>query len=114
MDRGVVIVGAGQAGFQTALSLRNEGYAGNIALVDDEGRVPYARPPLSKAYLKGTATAESLEYRPAEFFVQQSLDLVLNDPAVEIDRGRQTVALRSGRELEWSSLVPGRRANRSA
>lgn len=105
MDRGVVIVGAGQAGFQTALSLRNEGYAGNIALVDDEGRVPYARPPLSKAYLKGTATAESLEYRPAEFFVQQSLDLVLNDPAVEIDRGRQTVALRSGRELEWSSLV---------
>ncbi len=105
MDRGVVIIGAGQAGFQTALSLRNEGYAGKIALLDDEGRVPYARPPLSKAYLKGTATAESLEYRPAEFFVQQSIDLVLSDPAVALDRRRQMVALRSGRELEWSSLV---------
>lgn len=105
MDLGVVIVGAGQAGFQTALSLRNEGYAGRIALIDDEGRVPYARPPLSKAYLKGSATAESLEYRPAEFFVQQSIDLVLNDPAIAIDRERRTVALRSGRELEWSSLV---------
>lgn len=105
MDRGTVIIGAGQAGFQTALSLRNEGYAGKITLIDDEGRVPYARPPLSKAYLKGTATAESLEYRPAEFFVQQAIDLVLNNAAIAIDRGRQSVALRSGREVEWSSLV---------
>lgn len=105
MDHGVVIIGAGQAGFQTALSLRNEGYAGKIALIDDEGRVPYARPPLSKAYLKGTASAESLEYRPAEFFVQQAIELVLDDPAVAIDREKRTVALRSGCELEWTSLV---------
>ena len=33
---GVVIVGAGQAGFQVAASLRMEGYEGSITLIGDE------------------------------------------------------------------------------
>ena len=47
----VVIVGAGQAGFQVAASLRDEGYSGRIRLLGDEPGLPYQRPPLSKAYL---------------------------------------------------------------
>src|SRR5215218_3947631 len=46
----VVIVGAGHAGFQAAVSLRQHGFAGLIALLNDEGHLPYQRPPLSKAY----------------------------------------------------------------
>jgi len=49
----VVIVGAGQAGFQVAASLRQEGYDGRITLIGDEPGLPYQRPPLSKAYLLG-------------------------------------------------------------
>ena len=50
----VIIAGAGHAGFQLAASLRQNGFAERIALVNDEGHLPYQRPPLSKAYLKGT------------------------------------------------------------
>ena len=52
-DAGVVIVGAGQAGFQTAASLRKEGYDGRVTLLGDEPGLPYQRPPLSKAYMTG-------------------------------------------------------------
>ncbi len=53
----VVIVGAGQGGFQVAASLRQEGYQGNITLIGDEPGLPYQRPPLSKAYLLGKISA---------------------------------------------------------
>ena len=51
----VVIIGAGHAGFQLAMSLRQHGFAGRIALLNNEGHLPYQRPPLSKAYLKAPA-----------------------------------------------------------
>ena len=60
---GIVIVGAGHGGVQAAASLREEGYAGPITLVSDDSHAPYQRPPLSKAFLKGEATAESLILR---------------------------------------------------
>ena len=64
----VVIVGAGHAGFQLAASLRQDGFAGPIALINDEGHLPYQRPPLSKAYLKGTGGPDSLMFRPDKFY----------------------------------------------
>ena len=53
-DAGVVIVGAGHGGSQAAISLRQEGYDGPITLVGNEPEFPYHRPPLSKAFLKGS------------------------------------------------------------
>ena len=53
MTGSVVVAGAGHAGFQLAMSLRQNGFAERIMLVNDEGHLPYQRPPLSKAYLKG-------------------------------------------------------------
>lgn len=64
----VVIVGAGQAGFQVAASLRQEGYTGRISLIGDEPGLPYQRPPLSKAYLLGKIGETNLLFRPADFF----------------------------------------------
>ena len=54
----VVIVGTGQAGFQAASSLRQAGFEGEVTLVGDEPQLPYQRPPLSKAFLKGDGDAE--------------------------------------------------------
>ncbi|MBB4640175.1 NADPH-dependent 2,4-dienoyl-CoA reductase/sulfur reductase-like enzyme [Rhizorhapis suberifaciens] len=47
----VVIVGAGQGGAQAAIALRQNGFAGTIAMIGDEPELPYERPPLSKDYL---------------------------------------------------------------
>ena len=59
----IVIVGAGQAGFQAAASLREAGFSGRLILVGDEAALPYQRPPLSKAYLAGKTDARGLLLR---------------------------------------------------
>jgi len=52
-ERAVVIVGAGMAGVQTAVALRESGYRGPVTLIGSEPHPPYDRPPLSKAVLLG-------------------------------------------------------------
>src|SRR6266581_7885301 len=88
----VLIVGAGHAGFQVAASLRQHGFAERIALVNDEGHLPYQRPPLSKAYLKGTGGPETLMFRPEKFYHDQNIDLI-NDRVASIDRAAQKLRL---------------------
>lgn len=104
MLQSIVIVGAGQAGFQAAHSLRQEGYAGRIVLVGAEPGLPYQRPPLSKAYLLGKATRESLFFRPAKFYDDQKIELV-HDEAVAIDRTNRRVMLRQGGAVAYDHLV---------
>lgn len=100
----VVIVGAGHAGFQVAASLRQHGFAERIALLNDEGHLPYQRPPLSKAYLKGTGGPDSLMFRPEKFFSDQKIDLI-SDRAVSIDRRAHKLLLASGSFLDYGHLV---------
>ncbi len=68
----VVIVGAGQRGFQTAVTLRDSGFGGQITLVGDEPHLPYQRPPLSKTYLSGVLDGEGLVLRQPSFFDKQA------------------------------------------
>ena len=67
----VLIVGAGHAGAQTAIGLRNAKFAGSIALVSDEPELPYERPPLSKDYLAGEKPFERLLIRQPQFWVER-------------------------------------------
>ncbi|WP_316176689.1 MULTISPECIES: NAD(P)/FAD-dependent oxidoreductase [unclassified Bradyrhizobium] len=100
----VVIVGAGHAGFQLATSLRQAGFADPIHLINDEPHLPYQRPPLSKAYLKGTGGPETLMFRPQKFYADQTIDLVY-DRAVSVQRDQRKVLLASGRTLDYGHLV---------
>ncbi|MGH6777414.1 MAG: NAD(P)/FAD-dependent oxidoreductase [Bradyrhizobium sp.] len=100
----VVIVGAGHAGFQLAASLRQLGFAERVYLVNDEAHLPYQRPPLSKAYIKGTAGPDSLFFRPAKFYDDQKIELV-SDHAASIDRAARKLKLASGATLDYGHLV---------
>jgi 3-phenylpropionate/trans-cinnamate dioxygenase ferredoxin reductase subunit len=100
----VVIVGAGHAGFQLAASLRQAGFKEAVHLINDEAHLPYQRPPLSKAYLKGSAGPDSLMFRPEKFYRDQTIELI-SDRVLEIDRDARKVALASGAALEYGHLV---------
>ena len=104
MTGSVVVAGAGHAGFQLAMSLRQNGFAERILLVNDEGHLPYQRPPLSKAYLKGTGGPESLSFRPEKFFHDQKVELIV-DRGTAIDRAARKLTLASGSSLDYSHLV---------
>jgi 3-phenylpropionate/trans-cinnamate dioxygenase ferredoxin reductase component len=100
----VLIAGAGHAGFQLAASLRQHGYGGRICLINDEAHLPYQRPPLSKAYLKGEGRPDSLMFRPDKFYRDQNIELIA-DRAVSIDRAAHRLLLASGASLDYGHLV---------
>ena len=104
-DPVVAIIGAGQAGFQAAASLRDTGYAGRVVLIGDEPVLPYQRPPLSKSYLAGRSGVDDLWLRPTEFYAKQQIDLVYGDPVTAIDRRQRRLHLASGIEFSWDHLV---------
>ena len=60
MNYDVVIVGAGQGGGAAAIQLRQQGFAGTVAMIGRESEPPYERPPLSKEYLLGEKTFERI------------------------------------------------------
>jgi 3-phenylpropionate/trans-cinnamate dioxygenase ferredoxin reductase subunit len=103
-ERPILIVGAGHAGFQLAVSLRQAGYAGTVSLINDEAHLPYQRPPLSKAYLKGAGNPDSVMFRPEKFYHDQHVDLIA-DRAVAIDRSARELVCASGASRAYKHLV---------
>lgn len=101
----VVIVGAGQAGFQAAASLRQVGFDDKIVLVGDEPNVPYDRPPLSKSYLAGEIRLEKLWLRPETFYHEQRIELELGETVTAINRQARHVEFASGRKVAYDQLV---------
>ncbi len=88
----VVIVGAGIAGVQTAVALREQGWRGAITLLGDEPHQPYDRPPLSKAVLLGKADGSAFDVDFAALDIELHLDrrvtaLVPDAHRVETVRG---------------------------
>ncbi|WP_375161317.1 NAD(P)/FAD-dependent oxidoreductase [Bradyrhizobium sp. RDT46] len=100
----VIIVGAGHGGYQVAASLRQAGFSGRVCLINDEAHLPYQRPPLSKAYIKGSAGPESLMFRPEKFYHDQNIELIAGR-AASIDRAGHKVQLASGETLGYGHLV---------
>ena len=101
----VIVIGAGQAGLQTIMSLRQNGYDGGITLIGDEAFLPYQRPPLSKAYLSGKMERDRLFLKPDNFFAENDVDVKLNSSVTEIDRTAKTVTLQDGATLGYDKLV---------
>jgi 3-phenylpropionate/trans-cinnamate dioxygenase ferredoxin reductase subunit len=101
----IVILGAGHAGGTAAALLRQYGFEGPITLVGEEPIPPYQRPPLSKAWLKGEADADSLALKPLEFYAENGIDFRPGVRAAQINRGAKTVILSDGAALAYDKLI---------
>lgn len=101
----IIIIGAGQAGGETAQRLRQGGFEGEITLIGEEPVAPYQRPPLSKAYLKGDLDIDRLMLRPASVYAEERIALLTKTRAVWIDRANRKVRVEGGRELPYDALV---------
>ncbi|MFJ2817831.1 NAD(P)/FAD-dependent oxidoreductase [Streptomyces sp. NPDC087294] len=78
--RRVVVVGAGMAGVQTAVALREQGFTGTVTLIGAEPHQPYDRPPLSKAVLLGKADGAAFEVD----FTALGVELLLGREALAV------------------------------
>ncbi|MBD1546995.1 NAD(P)/FAD-dependent oxidoreductase [Roseibium aggregatum] len=101
----ILIVGAGQASIKAAETLRQKGYDGDLVLFGDEAFLPYQRPPLSKAYLKGEMDEERLFLRPEAYFEAAFVELRTRTSVTSIDPAAKSIALSDGTRLPYSSLL---------
>jgi 3-phenylpropionate/trans-cinnamate dioxygenase ferredoxin reductase subunit len=101
----IVVIGAGQAGLQTIMSLRQTGCESAITLVGDEAFLPYQRPPLSKAYLSGNMERERLFLKPDEFFTDNNVTLKLDTSVESLDAAAKSVTLSNGETLSFEYAV---------
>lgn len=101
----VIIIGAGQAGGETAQRLRQGGFKGDICLIGEEPFAPYQRPPLSKKYLSGELETARVLLRPPEVYAEEQVTFQPSSRAVWIDRANKRVRLEGGRELSYDALV---------
>lgn len=100
----VVVVGASLAGLRACEALREEGFAGSIALVGAERHLPYDRPPLSKEILQGKWEPEKISLR-REGLDDLDLDVRLSTRATALDPAARRITLDDGEELPYDGLV---------
>lgn len=101
----VVIVGAGHAGAQAAIALRQNKFEGTIAIIGDEPELPYERPPLSKDYLSQEKSFERLLIRPAEFWKDRDVVLLTGREVDMVDPSDQKVISDDGSVIVYRSLI---------
>jgi NADPH-dependent 2,4-dienoyl-CoA reductase/sulfur reductase-like enzyme len=104
-DSGVLIVGGGLAAQRCAETLRRRGYDGRVRMVCAEPDPPYDRPPLSKELLAGTVAEDEVSYRPAWWYEEKQIELLLGARAEALDPRARTVRLESGTELGYDKLL---------
>lgn len=100
-----IIIGAGHAGGELAIALRNEGWEGRILLLGEEAHLPYHRPPLSKAYLAGSVEKSSLSIRPQMAYDKANVEFIGGVRVSRIDRANQRLELADGSQLAYDRLA---------
>ena len=100
----LLVIGGGPAGLSAARSYRESGGQGPVAIVGDEHRMPYRRPPLTKELLRGDSTEEDLPIEHESWLSEHEVSLI-SGRAVTLDADAHSVGLSGGRELKYRHLV---------
>src|SRR2546427_865880 len=101
----IAIVGASLTGASAAATLREEGSDGGVVLLGAEPQLPYDRPPLSKAYLRGATPFEKTLLRPAEFYREKEIELRLSTTVTRVDAEKKRLELAGGERLDFDSVL---------
>jgi len=79
--------------------------SGDLAIVSADDELPYERPPLSKGFLAGKDTQESIRISPPEFYVEHGIDVRLNCEIESVDPGARRLHMKQGPDLGFDKLV---------
>ena len=101
----IVIVGTGHGGAQAAIALRQHGFAGSILMIGRDTEPPYERPPLSKDYLAGEKPFERMLIRPAGFWAERDVQLMLETNVSRLDPAAKELTVSGGATVSYGTLV---------
>ncbi len=101
----VLIVGGGHGGAQAAIALRQAKFEGTIGLVNAEPEYPYERPPLSKDYFAGEKAFERIMIRPAAFWAERNIDMLLGKRVETVDASAYSVTTSDGDVISYGKMI---------
>lgn len=101
----MVIVGAGHGGAQAAVVVRQQGFAGSVAMIGRENEPPYERPPLSKEYLARDKPFERLYIRLPTFWGERGVEMMLGCEVVSLDPIAHTITTDNGETIGYRDLI---------
>jgi 3-phenylpropionate/trans-cinnamate dioxygenase ferredoxin reductase subunit len=101
----LVIVGGGPAGLSAARSFREHDQQTPVVLLSADQHPPYARPPLTKDYLRGESTAEELPLESLSWYDEHQVDLRLDTRVEAVDPATRSVRLADGESLVYRDLI---------
>lgn len=104
MTAPIVVVGGGLAAGSAVTELRDAGYDGDLVVLAEEHHVPYERPPLSKAVLRGEKPVESAYVHPSSWYAEHDVVVRTGSRVTAIDPVGQTVSSEVG-ETPFSALL---------
>jgi 3-phenylpropionate/trans-cinnamate dioxygenase ferredoxin reductase component len=101
----VLIVGGGHGGAQAAIALRQAKFEGSIGIVNAEPEYPYERPPLSKDYFAGDKAFERIMIRPAAFWAERNIDMLLGKRVETVDPTAHSVTTAGGGVVGYGAMI---------
>src|SRR5215831_9625368 len=104
-EQTAVIVGAGLAGGNAAVTLREEGWRGRIVLLGAEQGIPFGRPPLSKTYLRGEEDLSAWLVKPDDWYGAHDVEVRTGVAVAQVDTAQRQVRLRSGETVDYHQLA---------
>jgi 3-phenylpropionate/trans-cinnamate dioxygenase ferredoxin reductase component len=103
--RRMVVAGGSLAGLHAAEALRDEGFDGQVIVLNAETELPYDRPPLSKQVLSGEWPPDRARLRTTDQLAAAGIDLWAGALATGLDLDRREVRLADGQRLPYDGLV---------
>jgi NADPH-dependent 2,4-dienoyl-CoA reductase/sulfur reductase-like enzyme/nitrite reductase/ring-hydroxylating ferredoxin subunit len=103
-SRCFVIIGGGAAGALAAQTLRQEGFAGRVVILDRENRVPYDRTVLSKYFLSGENDAEKSPLQAQSFYRAHGIER-LTAEVTRVDAAERRITCADGFVLNYDAAL---------
>lgn len=102
----IVILGGGMVAGYAAKELVERGLAkGNLAVVSADSAPPYERPPLSKGFLAGKESEDSIKISSQDFYEEHGIELRLNSEVVQVNTAQKSLQLSRGEEFRFEKLL---------
>jgi NADPH-dependent 2,4-dienoyl-CoA reductase/sulfur reductase-like enzyme len=102
----MVILGGGVAAGYAAQQFIKQGLAPEqLRIVSADDALPYDRPPLSKAYLRGKKQEQAILINPPEFYREHGIDVMLETRVEGVDFEDRRLMLAGGAPLPFDKLL---------